>query len=656
MFGDLILVLALTVPTVLLFRRLKLPSIAGILAVGAAVGPHGFGWIGHAEEVDHLAEVGVMLLLFTIGLEFSLPKLFLQGRRLLLAGSSQMVLTFSVTLLAALAFERSMTEAVLLGMLVAPSSTAFVLKILNDTRQIDAPHGSFTVGVLLFQDLCVIPLMLVLPLLAGQSDGVGGVVLAFGKAILALLAIVVIARYGFPRAAKIVVRLGGRELFTLFVVLTALTAAWATEAIGLSLALGAFVAGLFISESEYSHQVVSEILPFRDVFNALFFVSVGMLFEFSLLMERPILILTLVTLLVAVKALVIFPIALWLTRSPHVAILSAIGLAQVGEFSFVLLTQAQHFDLLAPQSEATFLAVAILSMLASPFLIDLAPRIARRVTPGMADAGKPDAKRVIRPKVLILGYGLNGENVARVLHQAGVPFQVIELNIQRVTEASKRGVPTLFGDGSRSDVLEHAGVEAAEILVVAIADPDATRRAIAVARTLHSDLHIIVRTRFMAERNGLVLLGANEVIPEEFETSIQIFSRVLRKLGVPRGNIAVQAEMIRSEGYQMMRGEVDPLRSLEVMKEVLADTLIEPLRVPSDSKAMGKSLRELDLRAATGAAVISAVANGQVIQAPGADFVITPGTLLVVTGNHEQIARCRDLLAGITRESGSAKK
>lgn len=651
MIADLILLLALTVPAVLLFRRLRLPSIAGILAVGAIVGPHGLGWVSRTEEVEQLAEVGVTLLLFTIGLEFSLPKFFLHGKSLLLAGTLQMVLTCAVAFVIGLLLGLESRHALLLGMLVAPSSTAFVLKVLSDTRQIEAPHGGFTVGILLFQDLCVIPLMLALPLLAeGSGAGAGNIAVTLLKAVLSLVSIVVIARYVFPRIASIVMKAGGRELFTLFVVLTALAAAWATGRIGLSLALGAFVAGLFISESEYSHQVVAEILPFRDVCNALFFIAIGMLFDARIVFEEPAMTLGLVALLVAGKALVIMPIAYYATKSASLAWMSAAALAQVGEFSFVLLSQSEALGIVDEADASSFLAVAILSMLASPFLIQLAPIVAQRMRGGENDGSKGIRPAEASVEVVVLGYGLNGENVARVLSQCGIPFRVVELNIQRVNLARQREVPVLFGDGSRVDVLERAGLATASILVIAIADPAAIRRAVAVARRVRPETYIIVRTRYMSERGELLHLGADEVIPEEFETSIQIFSRVLKRLGVPRGNVAVQVELMRREGYQMLTGDLDPTRSLDMMREILAETTVETLRVPDASPLCGRSLGEVDLRATTGAAVISAVRNGVVVHAPGGDFKLEPDCVLVVTGSHEQLAQCRDLIVGKSAE------
>lgn len=647
MIADLILLLALTVPAVLLFRRLRLPSIAGILAVGAVVGPHGLGWVSRTEEVEQLAEIGVTLLLFTIGLEFSLPKFFLHGRSLLIAGTMQMVLTCAVAISVGMLLGLETRHAILLGMLVSPSSTAFVLKVLADTRQIDAPHGGFTVGILLFQDLCVIPLMLALPLLAeGSGASAGSIALTVLKAALSLVAIVVIARYVFPRVANVVMKAGGRELFTLFVVLTALAAAWATGRIGLSLALGAFVAGLFIAESEYSHQVVAEILPFRDVCNALFFIAIGMLFDVRIVFEEPAMTLGLVAILVAGKALVMMPIAYFVTKSPALAWMSAAALAQVGEFSFVLLSQSEALGIIDAEDSSGFLAVAILSMLASPFLIQVSPIIAQKLRGEKATTLGGRVPPEERVEVVVLGYGLNGENVARVLLQCGIPFRVVELNIQRVNLARRRDVPVLFGDGSRGDVLERAGIEGASILVIAIADPAAIRRAVVVARRIRPDAYIIVRTRYMSERAELLDLGADEVIPEEFETSIQIFSRVLKRLGVPRGNVAVQVELMRREGYQMLTGDIDPLRSLDMMREILAETMVETIRVPDASPLVGRTLAEVELRAKTGAAVISAVRNGVVVHAPGADFRLDPDCVLVVTGSHEQLAQCRELLTG----------
>ena len=642
---DVFLLLALSIATVLAFRKLHLPAIAGYLIVGVVVGPHALGWVRRTEEVETLAELGVMLLLFSIGLEFSLPRLLLRGRRLLIAGFAQVATTTTAVMVAFLLFGFDARTAIFCGMLAALSSTGFVLKSLHDTRQTDAPHGQLTVEILLFQDLAVVPLMLMVPLLGPDgATGAGPVVVVLGKALAAIAGVVLFARFGFSRLAALVVRLGGREVFVLFVAMVALGTAWFSAALGLSIALGAFLAGLFISESEYSHQVVSEILPFRDVFNALFFISIGMLLDPRTVIDQPLVVLGLVAGVVVVKGVVVLVIGLLLTRALLTSGPAAVALAQIGEFSFLLAQQGEAVGLLGGDRSQLFLAVAVSTMFLSPFLI----RLASAVTARMSDPELPEG--VVAgddtPEVVIVGYGLNGQNLSRVLKASGVSFRVLEMNIDSVRRAKALEVPISFGDGGRPDALMQAGIHRAKIVVFAISDPQSTRRGVSTARRLAPGVYVIVRTRFMSERQDLLDLGADEVIPEEFETSIEIFSRVLRRLHVPRGNIAAQVALIRREGYQWLREELTPEQELEAVREVLGESAVDTIYLSAVSPIAGRSLGELDIRSRTGVSVVSVVRDGEAIHGPGPHFYLQPNDVLLVVGIHESIEKCRALLTG----------
>lgn len=647
---DVLLLLAGSIPVVLLLRRVHVPPIAGLLVVGALLGPGALGWIHAREEVEALAELGVALLLFTVGLEFSLPRLLLMRRRIVLGGGGQVLLTTLVVTGALLAWGIAWRPALALAFLAMLSSTAIALKLLHDTRSVDAPHGQLSVAILLTQDLAVIPILLVVPLLAGAGTGPEAALLALGKGVVGVAAVLLLARHGFSRVAAVVVRAGGRELFTLFIVTVALGAAWITHLLDLPLALGTFVAGLVISESEYSHQVVDEILPFRDVFSALFFMSIGMLFDVGYVTREPWTILGLVLALAAVKGGVVFGLGWWLTRSGRVALLTAAALFQVGEFAFVVAAEARDADLLAPLHEQRFLAVAVITMLCTPFAMAAAPGVARRLfggETGTAERGAPDEAL----DVLVAGFGLTGRHLHQVLSATGIPHRVIELNPDTVRTERFAGTPILQGDVSRRDVLLHAGLRSARVLVVAINDPAATRRAVALARRTAPEVQIVVRSRYLNETEELLRLGATHVVPEEFETSVQIFSHVLRELHVPRGSITIQAELIRREGYQLLRGRVPEDRNLEVVHEILAHTAVDTLFVPASASAAGRTLAELDVRDRTGATVLSVVREGAEIHLPGADFRLEPHDLLVVMGNHEQLDGARDLLAGKPTES-----
>jgi len=646
--SDILLLLAASIPIVVLLRRLALPPLAGFLVVGALLGPHALAWINAQEQVEALAEIGVALLLFTVGMEFSLPRLLLLKRELFLGGGLQVTFTIAAVALASWLLGAEPKFALLFGFLAATSSTAVVLKMLADEHKVETAHGRVSVSILLFQDLAIIPMLLFVPLLGDDAgSGVGGFALVLGKAVLAVVVVLLTARFGFSRAAAIVVRAGGRELFTLFTVLVALGAAWITLSLHLPLALGAFVAGLVISESEYSHQVVDEILPFRDVFSALFFVSVGMLFDVRVLIDHPVTTLGLFVGLSLLKGAILYGVTFLLVRSRRVAFLVAAGLFQIGEFAFVLASQANELGLLEGLNAQRFLAVAVLSMLLTPFAVRGASRWADRQRGDADEPKRPRTAHGLTPvEVLIAGYGLTGQHVARVLAATSISYRVVELNAERARSEAADGVPIVLADISRADSLQHVGLTTAKVFVIAINDPGAARHAVAHARKLAPSTQVIVRTRFLRDTEELMRLGAHQVVPEEFETSVQIFGRVLRELHVPRGMIAVQTELIRREGYQLLRGPLSDMKQLEIVGEILASSAVDTLFVGHTHGACGKTLAELEFRKRSGATVLSIVRGEAEIHGPGADFRLEPGDLLFVRGQHEELDRARDLIAG----------
>jgi CPA2 family monovalent cation:H+ antiporter-2 len=393
---------------------------------------------------------------------------------------------------------------------------------------------------------------------------------------------------------------------------------------------------------------VSEILPFRDVFNALFFLSVGMLFDAGELAREPALVLGAASGVVLLKGGVLYAVGAAVSRAPRVSMLFTAALFQVGEFSFVLAQQALEAGLLPELDYKRFLAVAILTILASPFVLQLA----RRRAAGRLDAPSAPgpAAESGGPEVVIAGFGLNGHHLARVLSATGVRFCVIELNPSSVQVARRAGVPIVFGDVNRPDALEHAGVPGARVLVVAISDPAATRRAVALARRMAPKIHILARAKYLADTPELMRLGADQVVPEDLETSVEIFGRVLRQLHVPRGTIAVQQELIRREGYQLLRDALPEDEHLRQVGQILAETAVDTIHVPAGWYAVGRTLAELGVRARTGAWVISVVRRGEAIERPDAAHCVEPGDLLVLLGDHAEIDAARALLEGRVAE------
>ena len=654
---DLLLLLLASVPIAFIFHRLRLPTIVGFMITGVLIGPHALGLIRDVQAIEVLAEIGVALLLFTIGLEFSLRRMLEIRRLVLLGGGLQVILTTLLVTGVAYLLGRPVNEAVFFGFLFALSSTAIVLKSYIDRAEIDAPHGKAGVGILLFQDLSIVPMMLLIPILSGnEGTSVARITLTLGIAMSAIAIIFFTARTVVPYLLHHIVRLRSPEVFIISVVVLILGTSWLTSQVGLSLALGAFIAGIVLSESEYSHQIVADILPFRDVFNSLFFMSIGMLLSLSAFWADILIVLAWVGALTLGKALLVLAVVRLLGYSLRVSTMTALGLAQVGEFSFILAKAGLPQGLLSELDYQRFLAASILSMIAAPFLIKVAPRIGYAMQSVFArgslleptvtgfDAREPD----MRGHVIIVGYGLNGRNLAKVLSRTGVPYLVMELNAETVRKARDQGERIVYGDATRKEVLHHIRLEHARILVLAISDPMASRHTVWLARQMNPDIHIIVRTRYMAEMSDLQELGANEVIPEEFETSIEIFSRVLREYGIARQVIQRQVAAIRSEGYQMLRMPSLPAVDMVEIAEALKSASTETLLVEADSTAVGKTIGELKLRKTTGVTIIAITRAGHTEINPGPETRLQAEDVLVLLGGTEQIDLAIEEINGVS--------
>ncbi|HEU4712133.1 MAG TPA: cation:proton antiporter [Pyrinomonadaceae bacterium] len=643
---DLLLLLVASVPIAFLFHRLRLPTIVGFMIAGIVLGPYGLGLIKDAHAIELLAEIGVALLLFTIGLEFSLHRILEMKHLVTIGGGLQVVISIVAVTAVAYGLGRPLTQAIFFGFLFALSSTAIVLKTYIDRAEIDAPHGRAGVGILLFQDLSIVPMMLMIPILSGrEGNSPSRIIITFVTAVAAIAVIVLATRKVVPFLLHHVVRLRSPEVFILTIVLLCLGTSWLTLQFGLSLALGAFIAGMVLSESEYSHQIIADILPFRDVFNSLFFISIGMLLSLSALAGNIGTVVLWVTGLVLLKALIALAVVRVLGYSLRIATMTGIGLAQIGEFSFILAKTGVPEGLLSAIDYQRFLAASIISMIATPFLIKAAPRIGYAVQSllGPSSALEPAVasfqpdEEDLRGHVIIVGYGLNGRNLAKVLRRTKVPYLILELNADNVRSARAEGERVIYGDATRREVLHQVGIEEGRILVLAISDPVATRHTVWLGREMNPDIHIIVRTRYMTEITDLRELGSDEVIPEEFETSIEIFSRVLKELGVPRHLIQHHVAAIRDEGYEMLRLPSLPLVDLAEISAALGAVATESFLVPPDSPAAGKTIGELKLRTKTGVSVIAVMHDGSAEVNPGPETPINADDVVVLLGSAEKI-------------------
>lgn len=631
---------------VFVLHKLKIPSLVGFLVAGVIIGPHGVGVVKDTHAVESLAEIGVILLLFTIGIEFSLAKLARMKKAIITGGGSQVFLTIALSTVAAYLSTRNLNQSVFFGFLIALSSTAIVLKMLADKGETDSPHGRIMVGILIFQDLCVVPLMLFIPILSGEGTTLMEVAVKMGQAVLIIAGTLLSARWIVPKLLHEVVSTRSRELFITTIILLCLGIALLTANFGLSLALGAFLGGLIISESEYAHQATSEILPFKDSFIGLFFVSVGMLMNIGYMGDNCLKIAVAVTLIFALKVITGLSASL-LTGSPlRSSIHAGLGLAQVGEFSFVLAIAGRGAGLITEDFYQIFLSSSVVTMMMTPFVLKAASPVSAWITSRHLMKKIGNLKRISEaegyPKkrkdhVIIVGFGLNGRNLAKVLKEAEIPYVVLEMNSDTVREMKKKGDPIYYGDGSSKEILHKMGIDTARLLVIAISDPVSTRRIVAIARSENPDLYILVRTRYLIEVDDLKALGADEVIPEEFETSIEIFSRVLHRYNFPGNVIFDMIEKIRSDSYTALRNVELPKRHLFDKCEWVPEMEIEGYRIPEGSHMAEKTITELQVREKTGATIIAVRRGPKVHANPEPTFKFREGDIVLVTGDREKM-------------------
>jgi monovalent cation:H+ antiporter-2, CPA2 family len=643
---ELVIVLAVAVLVIYVSQKIKLPSVVGFLLTGVLIGPGGLSLIKDTKAVDALAEIGVVMLLFMIGLEFTLDRLKRIRRNFLMGGGLQLVLTIAAAAVLLSLLGVPFKAAAFYGFLVSLSSTAVVLKILGDRSETDAPQGRISLGILIFQDLAIVPMVALVPVLATSgSASAAAIVLRFALSVLAIAGVFAVARYLMPRVLHVVVRTRIREIFLITSLFACLGMAWLTSSLGLSLALGAFLAGVVISESEYSHQVVSDILPFKDLFNSLFFISIGMLLDASVVWESRLIVFALVLSIVVLKSAVVVLTVRLLGYGSRIALVTGLALAQIGEFSFVLAGVGRANGLMTGDVFQVFLASSILTILATPLLIQLSPALAARAEKKFKWTGRISEKsgpasRKSEGHIIVAGYGLNGRNLTHVLKQAGIAYVILEINPEAVRRASADGEPVIYGDVSSRTILQEACVDKATGLVFAISDPATTRRGVRAAREMNPSLFIIVRTRYAAEIDELYGLGADDVIPEEFETSIEIFTRVLDKYHVPRNVIDAQVRVLRGECYGILRGTCEAVRpSMDRIADLLSEGTAETFYIGGGMWPAGKTLKEIDLRRAAGATVIAVVRGEESFPGPGAEFPIESGDTLVLVASHRDMDR-----------------
>lgn len=562
LLSDIFRLFGISIGVLFICSRLKIPTIVGFLLTGLVAGPHGLGFVEHTHAVEVMAEVGVVLLLFTIGMEFSIDQLLRIKKAVLLGGSLQVGLTIALAAGIAQAFGLPWAQGVFIGFLLALSSTAIAIKLLQNKGMMDSPHGGATLGILIFQDIAVVPMMLAIPLLGGGAEGsLLESLLGLGKGFAIIAAVFVAARWGVPIVLHQIARSRDREFFLLAVVTICLLVAWATNQVGLSLSLGAFLAGLIISESEYSHQALGSILPFKDVFTTFFFVSIGMLLDLHTIVEQPVLVFSLTLGVLALKIAAAALAAMFLGYPLRTMVMVGAALSQVGEFSFVLAKSGLELSLIEQSGYQLFLAVSVLTMALTPVALRAAPALERllallplpeRVRHGLS-AESASAATKNSGHLVIIGFGLNGQNLAKAARASGIVYDALEMNADVVRAERAKGEPIWYGDATHEAVLEHVNVAHARAVAVAIQDPVATRRIVKLVREHNPGCFLVVRTRFAHELKPLYEAGASRVIPEEFETSIQIFAVTLQEFGRPQPEIDAIVADVRRNNYDLFR-------------------------------------------------------------------------------------------------------
>ncbi len=633
--GALVALLAAVVLVVALCRRLQLPSILGYLAVGLAVGPHALGLIANNDQSRLLAEIGVVFLLFSIGLEFSLQDAKAMGGSLLKLGFAQVALTALFAAGLAFAFGVAWQGAIAVGAAVAISSTAIGSKMLTERSELQSDHGKRVLGVLLFQDLAVIPFLVLLPTLARGGNLVDALGLAAMKAALALALILKVGRPAMRWWMRLVAARRSQELFMLNILLVTLGLAWITEIAGLSLALGAFLAGMLIAETEFRYQVEEDIKPFRDVLLGFFFVTLGMQLNIPNIAPQLGWVLLVLIALFITKFAIIFGVLKLLGAALPTRLRTGIYLSQAGEFSFVLITLAFGLGTLAEKPQQILLAAMLLSLLLSPLLIAQSDKIVRKLTANdwMARAvalTQLAAKNVARKDhVLICGYGRSGQFLARLLEAENIRWIALDNHPQRVREANTAGENVSYGDATRAEALSTAGVAKAKAVVVTFSETDAAQRIIRAVHKVNPNVPIIVRTVDEAAIATLMEAGATEVVPEVLEGSLMLASQAMLSVGTPLNRVLRRIRAVREQRYTLFQGFFHGASDTPESDE--AALRLHAIVVAEGAACIGKSLPALKLPASI--SIQSARRNNAPLDTAAADFTLQAGDRIVLLGN-----------------------
>ncbi|HOJ37345.1 MAG TPA: cation:proton antiporter [Ignavibacteriales bacterium] len=641
LLNQIAILFLLVIPVIYLTNKIKIPNIIGYIILGILIGPQGIKIITNSSTIDILAEIGITILMFFIGLELSLNKLKQLGRYVTILGNGQFLITSSLVIILLLLFGINIRQSIFISLIIVMSSTAIIMNHLISTKQLNSPIGDISFSISITQDLYILPILLFLPLLGSNVNNYDFQTL-ISKLLLSIIlitSIFIAAKIIVPKLIHFIAKFRSSEIFTIGSFIIILITAIITHKLGFSLAVGALITGLILSDSDYNYQIVADLLPFKNILNIFFFVAIGLIFDIIFFASNIILILAITLSIILIKFIVVYMILKFYPFPNRIAIISGILLSQIGEFSFLLLQAGESHNILSNFQSNLILSSTVITMIFSPFLMTYFnnPHFYFK------HINIDNKTSKYKDHVIIVGYGLTGQNLTRVLKETGIKYTIIELNPDTV-QKFKDTEPIIFGDAIREEVLISAGVKEAKILVLTSSDITSSLHIQKLAHSINPSIYSIVRTKFVSEVEKFLQNGANVVIPEEYETSLQIFSKVLEKYHIPLNIIMKQISIFRNEGYLFLRDKDSKININSIVESILAQGTTETIYITEDNPNINKTLQELNLRALTNTTIIAIIRDGKTISNPGGKEILQAKDTLVITGTHLGIDKAMALL------------
>jgi CPA2 family monovalent cation:H+ antiporter-2 len=633
---DIIIILFLAVILIVITAKLRFPSVIGFLLTGIIIGPSALGLVETLPEIEVLAEIGIILLMFTIGLEFSLAKIKEMKKNFLFFGGFQVFLSCTVFFFILRWYGLQFQQSLFGGFIITLSSTAIVLKLLQEQDHLNSPSGLKMTGILLFQDAAIIPFLIILPSISRFNETLSAqVFIKIALSIVGVGVVFILSRILVPGIFSAILKLRIPELLMVSVFVFLFGTALVTYKLGASLAIGAFIAGIAISDSDYAHQVNTEIVPSRHIFNSIFFISIGMFINISYLFAHLGKVLLVTIIIIAIKSMIILFIFIISRHSLNEGFITAFGLAHIGEFSFVLLKVSQQHNLFSQELYQLLLSAAVLSMFSIPLALELGKKISRyeifkkKISPG------PEATS-LKNHAIIAGFGLNGRNIARVLKLLELPYSILDINPVTVRKYKAQGEPIHYGDIDRADNLKSIGISRASLLIIAVSDMEACMRAIKLAKKLNSALRVIARSNFLSQVDKMYRLGADLVLSQDMETSLIFIHHILKFYHMPDHVARIQTNLLRKEHYRFFIKE----ESREAWKIAMIDFIeqdnemffISPL-----SKHVSKKMAELEPFNYEDMKIIGVIRKNRVLTRSLEELVIEKYDSIIFSGNHKKV-------------------